>query len=191
MLIDEFLPVYDATECHRIDIHAPAEQVYAALQTLDLSHSTIVRWLFLLRRVPAVLASRNMPKQPLGLTLAGLLKRGFVVLGERPPQELVLGLVGRFWTAQGDIQRLETAGFRSFAKPGYAKAVWNFSLTELADGLTRLRTETRVLCLDEASRRRFRRYWLFIRPFSGLIRREALHAIKRAAEQIQPADQRR
>jgi hypothetical protein len=182
MLIDDFLPVYDATERHRIDIRAPAEQVYAAVQTLDLGHSPIVRWLFLLRGLPAFWLSRQKPKQPLGLTMDRLLKSGFIVLGARPPQELVLGLVGRFWTAHGDIQQLDAAGFRSFDRPGYAKAVWNFSLTELADGLTRLHTETRVLCLDEASRWQFRLYWLFIRPFSGLIRREALHAIKRSVE---------
>jgi hypothetical protein len=35
-----------------------------------------------------------------------------------------------------------------------------------------------MLCLDESSRRRFRRYWLFIRPFSGLIRMEMLRVIR-------------
>ncbi len=36
MLIDEFLPVYDAVEDHQIDIHPPVEQVYAAVRTLRL-----------------------------------------------------------------------------------------------------------------------------------------------------------
>ncbi len=35
---------------------------------------------------------------------------------------------------------------------------------------------------DAAARRRFRLYWLAIRPFSGLIRRLWLRAIKRRAE---------
>jgi hypothetical protein len=47
---------------------------------------------------------------------------------------------------------------------------------------TVLSTETRVLATDAAARRRFRRYWLAIRPFSGLIRRVWLRAIKRRAE---------
>jgi hypothetical protein len=38
----------------------------------------------------------------------------------------------------------------------------------------RLRTETRVLLTDEASRRAFARYWLVVKPFSGLIRRRWL-----------------
>ena len=49
------------------------------------------------------------------------------------------------------------------------------------DGTT-LSTETRVLATDEASRRAFRRYWLVIRPFSGLIRRVWLRAIRQRAE---------
>ena len=43
-------------------------------------------------------------------------------------------------------------------------------------------TETRVRCTDAASLRSFRRYWRVIRPFSGLVRREALRAIRRTAE---------
>lgn len=46
-----------------------------------------------------------------------------------------------------------------------------------------LTTETRVLLTDERSRRAFGRYWLLIRPFSGLIRRRWLAAIVRRANQ--------
>jgi hypothetical protein len=183
MLIDEFLPIYDAVERHQIDIRSSAERIYAAARKLDLSGSALVRWLFHLRGLPALFQPRAKSQQKgLGLTLDGLLKSGFILLGEAPPREIVLGLVGKFWSSSGCIQRLDKAEFLSFATPDYAKAVWNFSLSPQTEGIMRLSTETRVLCLDEASRRRFRFYWMFIRPFSGLIRMEALHAIKRRAE---------
>ncbi len=183
MLIDEFLPVYDAIERHQIDIHGSPELVYAAARKLDLSGSAWVRWLFRLRGLPAIFLPHAKPRREgLGLTLDGLLKNGFILLGESPPREIVLGLVGKFWTSSGCIQHLDAAEFLNFATPDYAKAVWNFSLSPQADGITRLFTETRVLCLDETSRRRFRFYWIFIRPFSGLVRMEALRAIKRQAE---------
>jgi hypothetical protein len=182
MLIDEFLPVYDAVERHQIDIHSSVGQIYAAARRLDLSSSKLVHWLFRLRGLPALFSLRDKSKQGLGLTLDDLLKSGFILLGEAPPWEIVLGLVGKFWASSGCIQRLDTAGFSSFITPGYAKAVWNFSLAPQTEGSTRLCTETRVLCLDETSRKRFRLYWVFIRPFSGLIRMEALRAIKRQAE---------
>jgi len=45
-----------------------------------------------------------------------------------------------------------------------------------------LATETRVRCLDAASRRKFGLDWRLVRPFSGWIRREALRAVADAAE---------
>lgn len=49
-------------------------------------------------------------------------------------------------------------------------------------GKTKLATETRVHAHDAAARRRFRLYWLFVGPFSALIRRRWLAAARRAAE---------
>jgi len=106
----------------------------------------------------------------------------FILLGEKPNEELLLGLVGRFWTASGELRRLDAEGFRSFKEQGYAKAAWNFSLAERPDGSVLLETETRVYCLDQSSRRRFQLYWLVVGPFSGLIRRDVLQAVKRSAE---------
>lgn len=182
MLIDEFFPSFDAVERHQIDIQASAERVYGAVRKLDLSGSKLVRWLFRLRGLPVLFPFADKPQQGLGLTLDDLLKNGFILLGEAPPREILLGLVGKFWTASGCLQRLEAVEFSNFTTPGYAKAAWNFSLAPQTGGMTRLFTETRVLCLDETSRRRFRLYWAFVRPFSGLIRMEALRAIKRQAE---------
>ena len=48
----------------------------------------------------------------------------------------------------------------------------NFKAAPAQDGAL-LTTETRMLATDEASRRRFARYWRLIRPASGLIRRLA------------------
>ncbi len=184
MLIDGLLPAYDMVERHQIRIRAPVERVYDAVRAVDLSGSRIIRWLFLLRGLPALWRSSPRGEERLGLTLDGLLESGFILLGEKPRQELLLGLVGRFWTPSGDIQRLDASGFRTFDRPGYAKAAWNFSLSEQENGTTRLATETRVLCLDDVSRRRFRLYWAFVEPFSGLIRREMLRSIRSTAEEL-------
>jgi hypothetical protein len=65
---------------------------------------------------------------------------------------------------------------------GRARAGWNFMTAAVPEGGTQLSTETRVLCGDAATRRRFRWYWRVIRPGSGLIRRAMLASIRRAAE---------
>lgn len=171
MQIDVFAPRYDVVERHHTVVHAPTERVYAAVRSLDLSRSPVARTLF----------RRGMPEKC--LTLDGLLRKGFIILAEVPDKELVIGLVGRFWSLTGELQSLDVEGFRSFDRRGYAKTTWNFSLEQQGENVTRLATETRVLCLDSASQRMFRFYWLLIRPFSGIIRKEPLRAIKQAAEQ--------
>lgn len=171
MLIDEYLPQYDAVKRHCIEITAPAEKVYAAARALEVRSSPVIRGLFRLRGLPGQC-----------LSLEGLLNTGFIILGEDPPRELLLGLVGRFWRFSGDLQLVQESQYREFNRPGYAKAAWNFSLDPVNEKVTRLSTETRVLCTDKKSRWKFRIYWTFIRPFSGLIRKEILRAIKRNVE---------
>lgn len=181
MLIDEFLPEFHAVERHEISVAAPIERVFGAARSLDLSESRVIRWLFALRGLPQLLAGRRGREAP-RWTLDALLESGFILLGEDPPREILLGVVGKFWTLAGRLEGLDAEGFRRFDQPGFAKAAWNFSLAESSPGETRLKTETRVLCLDAAARRQFSAYWLVVRPFSGWTRREALRVIKRAAE---------
>jgi hypothetical protein len=180
-LIDEFMPVYDVSEYHEIRIRGPIGRVYDSLRTTDLGASFTVRLLLRLRALPD-LFSRKRRRRESRIDFDSLLKNGFVLLGENQPNEIAVGLVGRFWTAAGGTCRLSSADeFRSFEQSGYAKAVWNFSLVEEGGDATRLATETRVRCLDDGSRSLFRLYWSVIAPFSGLIRREVLRAIRNAS----------
>lgn len=172
MLIDEFLPDYDFVEKHGISIHADAPSVFRAAGEVDFGESWMISWLFKLRG----LSSKNV-------TLAGLGASRFEILGERTNKELLLGLVGKFWTPGGGLEKVDAAAFREFETPGYAKAAWNFSLRPEGSD-SRLMTETRVRCTDAASRKRFGFYWMFVRPFSGLIRMEMLRLIKRKAESL-------
>jgi hypothetical protein len=180
-LIDEFMPACDVSEFHQCLVRAPIETVYAALRTADLGGSRIVRLLLRLRNLSAASTTVGHRRNT-ELTLDTILKGGFVLLGENPPNEIALGLIGRFWTKSGGRRRVDADEFIGFDVPGYAKAVWNFSLVEESVGATRLTTETRVRCLDRASQRRFRIYWALIAPFSGLIRKEALRIIRKSAE---------
>jgi hypothetical protein len=182
MLIDDFLPAYDVTEYHELEIHAPLEKVYEAVLNLNLSGSKIVRLLLALRGMPALLRKSDEAAEEPCFNLQGLLQSGFVPLGKAPQKELLLGLVGKFWKPTGNILKINPEDFQAFNKQGFAKAVWNFAIDEQAPDKIRLSTETRVFCLDRWSRRRFHFYWFFIRPFSGLIRMEMLRAIRRQAE---------
>ena len=171
MLIDEFLPSYDVSARYEIDVHAAISEVYLAARFLDMSSSKVVRWLYRLRGLPQG-----------NLTLDGMLKWGFVLLADKPSHELVFGLLGRFWAFSPQIQRVNADAFTKFGRPGFAKAVGNIAFIAQGDGSVRVTTETRIHCPDDATRRCFRLYWLFIGPFSGIIRKEWLRLIKQRAE---------
>ncbi len=180
-LIDEFLPTYTVNEYHSIDVHAPAPLVYESLRTTSLFAAPAVRLLFWLRSLPARTTRRRVPRHR-EVTIDTWLRTGTVLLGERPAKELLIGLVGQFWNPYQRHERLDRAGFRQFNRPGFAKAVINFSLTQKTDTLVNLATETRVLCLGRRSWWWFRLYWLVIAPFSAYTRRQMLQAIKEHAE---------
>lgn len=181
MLIDKFLPEWDVTAVHSILVRGTREEVYNALQTLNPSSSLVVRLLVFLRSLPA--PSRRTKEDPSSTALDRFLKNGFILLEEKPGEELVLGIVGKFWTMSGCLEQMNAAEFTPFNKKGFAKAAWNFHLRRQSDGSTHLVTETRVACTDDSSRKKFRRYWFFVGPFSGLIRRQMLRTIKRRVEQ--------
>ena len=152
--LDDFLPEYEYSERHSIGIAAPAERIEGALRTVTLADSPVTHALVRMRRL------RHDPGRPL---LDGLERRG-EVLEDAPGEGIVLALSGDFWRLRsGDT--------------GACRAVVDFRIEP-----SRLTTETRVHVPDAAARRKFARYWLVIRPFSGLTRRLLLRAIKRRAE---------
>jgi hypothetical protein len=177
-MLDDFLPRYDVHEVHSVSTSAPPSAVMEAIHRVTPVEVPVLVVLMAIRSVPALLRRRRLPAR--GPLLDGFRRGGFVTLHEAP-DELVLGGVGRFWQPSGGLRRIESAEFRDFDQPGFAKAAFNFQI-ERADGRTRLRTETRVATTDEFARRSFGRYWRFVHPGSALIRIAWLRAIRRRAE---------
>jgi hypothetical protein len=104
---------------------------------------------------------------------------GWVSLGETPGVELVLGQVSRPWKGVAVSTHFPTTTeqFTSFDEPGFAKIVASIRVDPYGNDSSILTMETRVAITDDTSRRRFRRYWLVIGPFSSLIRRMALRQL--------------
>jgi hypothetical protein len=198
MLLDELMPTYDVVERHRTLVRAEPEIVYAAIREADLAGGPLATVLMTVRLIPAaVIGFLRSPRQAVRevrarserrskgggkVHLADFERSGFRVLAERAPEELVIGLLGKFWTPRGGLRPDVSADdFRTGPPHGLALAGWNFTVTRRADALAELATETRVWCAPDA-RTNFRAYWLAVRPGSGLIRREMLRAIRREAE---------
>ncbi len=175
-LIDHFLPDYQFREYHACRVRSQPAIAMAALHACNLGASVPVRALFRLRGLPTG-----------KITLARMEDIGFRLLGRQTEQEVVIGLIGRFWTFSGGIHPFEPEDFKGFDRPAYAKVATNFRAVADPPGITRLSTETRVWCPNAFIRRRFGLYWLLIRPFSGMVRIEWLRLIKQHAERMQAA----
>ena len=125
----------------------------------------------------ALLTARGIGRQH--LDLSSFIDREFVVLEESEPSTIVLGMVGR--PHRSLIDRVSVDQFRAYATRGSVRIGWEFHI-EGHDEQSILRTETRIQATDHEGLRAFRRYWRFIKPFSGLTRVAMLRVIKRAAE---------
>jgi len=170
--LEKFLPEFQFSEKHSIQISASPSAVSSQIANLNVSDSWIIQ---------ALLTLRGIPRR----TSTGIeewKKMGFVVLEHQSDQEIVLGLIGQFWKVSGKLQRFTAEEFTSFNHPDFAKAVWNFKIIPIGGNQLRLETETKIFCPDPNARKKFGRYWFFIKPFSGLIRKEMLKIIKRKAE---------
>lgn len=173
-LLNELLPRWHFRERHVRAVAAPPERVWDAIHEVTLGEMPLARLLFRLRGMSQA-ADRPLLEQ----MLAG----GYAWLGEVPGRELAAGVVARMWRPGGDVQPISGGPeFAAFERPGFAKAAMDFRLLAGEDGGTRLETETRILATDAAARRAFGRYWLVVRPGSGLIRRVWLRAVARRAE---------
>jgi hypothetical protein len=141
--------------------------------------------LMAIRLVPELLRGRRVVGPGDRPIVEQMERRGFVQLAATD-DELVLGVVGRFWRPSSEIRRISAEDFAHFADPGSVRAAVNFRAVPEGDH-TLLSTETRIDAVDEAARRSFRRCWRFIYPGSAAIRIAWLRAIRRRAERPQPA----
>lgn len=162
--LDRIMPQYDFNEIHERIVHATPQEAFNALKKVDFAESPFLRILFFIRGLK--------PHRFDELTNI------FTPLYMKEGEEWDLGLIGKPWTLTGHILYLSPEAFRSFNTPGYAKMVWHFSFIKEGDN-TLVKTETRILCLDDESRKRFKWYWFFVKPFSGLVRQKILSMIEK------------
>ncbi len=179
MLIDEVLPAWHKRERHRRRTDAGAGELLRAAEELTWQDVAVFRTLMRVRAGGRRIGGATI--------LSGMMGIGFLELHAVRGRSCTAGSVGRGFSrpeAGPDRQRDPRKSFVDFARPGYAKMAFNFAVD--GDEFT---TETRVFMTDAPARRSFGAYWLVIRPFSGLIRREWLAGIVRLAARTGQAHQ--
>lgn len=194
---EEFLPVYDVSDAVAAVTEADAETTWRALLDVDLlklgREVPLVGILGALRMLPEVvghlLHGERPAKPPESMRLRDLpsipmLEGGWIRLGERPGEEIALGLVGKFWRPVIEFAPIATADeFRAFDQPGFAKTVYDLSVRELEPRKTLLSGLMRTATTDEHARRWFRRYWTFgVGAGAHVLVGALLDSARRAAE---------
>jgi len=171
ILIDQVMPSYDRREIHRRQTTASPPALWDAIHVLEARDLTLMRALMGIRTLGRRIDSGDRT------VLEGFERMGFRQVAEDPGRELVIAGIGQFWKPSGGLRKVTSREqFLAFEEPGYAKAAFNFRITD-----EEISTETRIAGTDPQSKRLFGLYWLLIRPGSGLIRREWLRALDRRA----------
>lgn len=186
LLLDQFLPEYDLSIVHADVFRAPPAECYEAAREMDLFQVPLARALLGLRALPQRVAETVRGRGTPGAAgargtfrLKDMVGLGWILLGETAGAEMVLGQVSRPWKSVAAAADVPTTPeqFAGFSQPGYAKIVAGLRIDPYGTGSSIMTVETRVAIRDEKSRRRFRRYWAFVGPFSSLIRRMALRQL--------------
>jgi hypothetical protein len=172
-LVERFLPVYDVSDGVATTVEADMGTSWEALLGVDLlelgREAPLVGVLGAVRALPELFAHllhgerpaeppasmrlRDLPSIPMS---AG----GWIMLGERPGEELALGLVGKFWRPVIEYAPISSADeFVAFDEPGFGKTVYDLSARPLDETHTLLTGLMRTATTDEHARRWFRRYW--------------------------------
>lgn len=167
MLIDKYLFAFDFNEFHFVKVNAEADGIYEKMLSCDVSRSFLIRLLFRLRGMPKHL-----------YTIQHLTNMGFIKLDEQPGKEIVYGILTTSPTFNCCQSNISPAAFIQNTDASIIKAVINFQLNQESNSMHIISTETRVWCGSKKMRNKFKLYWLFVKPFSQLIRKAMLKEMK-------------
>jgi len=174
VLIDELLPVFDVSDEVALVVAADVPATWKALIEADLidvgRRRPMVGVLGAVRMLPDLVWQRlhgeQVPAAPERMRLHDLAELpmsggGWALLGERPQEEIALGLVGKFWRPVIEFAEVDADSFGGFAEPGFAKTVYALGTRRLDPERTLLWATMRTATTSEHARNWFRRYWTF------------------------------
>ena len=187
--LQRLIPLPHLLEIDRIDVDAPAAHVWARVRQGELAHTRPIRALFKLRSLASrrtggasetirIDSLRSSPEHP-----------GFQIFADEPPHELAVGAIGKVWRLDIPFVHVsDDRAFEAFSQPDYIKVAWAIRVLPRGPRKSHVEFEVRVAATDEASWRKFRRYFRVIGPFSRFIRRSLLGALARDAAVLESPD---
>jgi hypothetical protein len=161
MLADYFLPEYDVSDAVATVVDADLATTWNALMDVDLidvgRKRPLVGILGAIRILPDIVShmlhGEPPQRRPEHLRLRDMAQLsldegGWVLLGERPRDEIALGVVGKFWRPVIEFAKVPADRFLEFAEPGYAKTIYSLSVRSLDSRRTLLSGTMRTATTD-------------------------------------------
>src|SRR5438270_13753302 len=102
-LLDQFMPRFDTRSLHAIEVHAQAQAVSTAVEAVTVKEVRFLRELEFIRALPGLASTGRLDVPTLDAPLVLSFTRGVVLLGARPPEEVIAGAIGTFWRLAGNV----------------------------------------------------------------------------------------
>jgi len=179
-LLDDIMPEYQFSERHSARIHARPEQVMQAVR--ESTFGDMKSLVTLLKIRGAVLRIHDtggflQDKRVLdAFSASGYLSGG-------SEHEIVM-CGGANVRAKRRLEARTVQEFADDREQGGVKIAYGFKVEDAGGGWSTISAETRVVALDDFTRRGMGRYWRLIVPGSGLLRLQWLEGIKKRAESM-------
>jgi hypothetical protein len=184
--LQRLIPLPHLLEVDRIDVDAPAARVWDCVRQAELAHGPAIRALFMLRSFASRRGGGASPTIRIDSLRSSPEHPGFQILADEPPHELAVGAIGKVWRLDIPfVHVVDDRSFAAFSQPDYIKVAWAMRVLPRGPRKSHVEFEVRVAATDEASWRKFRRYFRVIGPFSRFIRRSLLRALARDAAVLQ------
>ncbi len=179
--LDRVLPTPRKLELSSVELALAPERAWEIVRHGDLARSSLVKALFAVRTLPSrFIGTVEKVDLRIDALTSSAEHPGFQILIDEP-REVVVGAIGKVWKL--DIPFVHVDGpdaYAAFDEAGWVKVAWALRVLPLGDQNSRVELEVCVDATDEASWRRFERYWVVVGPGSHLIRRTLFGALARA-----------
>ena len=171
----------------RIAIRASAspEAIFRAVRDVTLGDMPLARTVGEIRYLPSRLFGRHRAADIHTPFFTTLIQDGTLLLTNDAPKEIITGSAGRLHQVvdQAPVHFPSRAAFHAFDDPGCEKLFMSLRVEPTGTpGQQWLVLDHATQALSEEAERKFRRYWLFIKPGGAFVTRQLLKAIRRLAE---------
>jgi hypothetical protein len=179
-LLDDVLPEYQFFERHSARIHARPEQVMQAVR--QSTFGDLKSLVTLLKIRGAALRTHDTGSFLQDQRVLDAFSASGYLSGSSEHEIAMFGVWNVRANRRPEVHTLQE--FADYREQGAVKMAFDFTVQEAGEGWSTISTETRVLALDDFTRRGMGRYWRLIVPGSGLLRRQWLDGIRKRAENM-------